>query len=77
MSSHLFRLGSSDLVKGLVVAVIGALLATLAQWFNAPGFDWASFNYQELVRIAVAAGFAYLSKNFFSTSDGKFGGRIG
>jgi hypothetical protein len=73
MSSFL-RLNGSDFAKGLAVAVLAAVLSYLAQQFNLPGFDFYGINWQEVLRIAVAAGGAYLVKNLLTTQDGKFGG---
>ena len=64
MTSEIFRLGQRDFVKGIVVAVLGAVLATLAQWVNAPGFDFATFQWGEILKIATSAAIIYLSKNF-------------
>ena len=77
MNSVLFKLDSNDFVKGLIVAVLGAVFATLAQWFNMPGFDLATFDWGELGKIAFMAGFAYLSKNFLSDDRGRVLGGIG
>ena len=76
MTSEIFRLGQRDFVKGIVVAVLGAVLATLAQWVNAPGFDFATFQWGEILKIATSAAIIYLSKNFLSTSDDKVLGKI-
>ena len=76
MNSEIFRLGQRDFVKGIVVAVLGAVLATLAQWVNAPGFDFATFQWGEILKIATSAAIFYLSKNFLSTSDDKVLGKI-
>jgi len=64
-------------LKGLVVAVAAAVFTWLAQAFNAPSFDFATIHWDELLKIAVMAGAAYLSKNLFSTADGKFLGKLG
>ena len=75
--SDLFRLDSKDYIKGLTVAVLAAVFATLAQWLNAPGFDFTSFDWSELVKIAIAAGISYLGKNLISDDRGKIMGAIG
>ena len=75
--SGMFTLNSKDFLKGLIVAVMAAVFATLAQWLNAPGFEFTSFNWGELLKIAIAAGTSYLGKNLFSDSDGKVLGSIG
>jgi hypothetical protein len=45
--------------------------------FNAPGFDFATIHWDELLKVVVMAGTAYLSKSLFSTADGKFLGELG
>lgn len=77
MNSDLFRLKAVDFAKGLITAALAAVLAALAQAMSVPGFDYASFNWQNLETIAVAAGLAYVVKNYFSDSTGAFLGRIG
>jgi hypothetical protein len=56
---------------------LAALFTTLAQWFNTPGFDLGSFDWQLLMQVGVGAFIAYLSKNLGSTENGKFFGKIG
>lgn len=75
--SNLFTLNSKDFVKGLTVAVLAAVFTTVAQWLNAPGFDFATFDWGELGKVAAAATMAYLAKNFFSDKDGRVLGRLG
>lgn len=68
-----------DLLKGFVVAVIGAALAWLAAAVNKPGFelgDFLTIDWVVLGKYALTAGLAYLSKNLFSTKDGKFLGSV-
>jgi hypothetical protein len=76
MSSFL-HLNAADFIKGLAVAVLAALAAYFAQVLNVPGFDFAGIRWDEVFRIAVAAGSAYLMKNLLSTADGKVLGKIG
>lgn len=75
--SGFLKINTTDLAKGLVVAVLGAIFIWLAQVFNAPGFEFASINWGDIVKIAVSAGIAYLGKNLLSTENGKFLGVIG
>jgi hypothetical protein len=77
MQSAFLKLKSNDIVRGGVVAVLAAVFATLAQWFNAPGFDFASFQWDELAKVAIGAFIAYIGKNWISTPDGKVLGSIG
>lgn len=76
MNSGFFKLNLQDLAKGLVVAVIAVVLGALQQMVTAHGFDFASYDWQSIINLAITAGGAYLGKNLFS-SDGKVLGRIG
>jgi hypothetical protein len=75
MSSFL-KLDRSDLWKGLVVAVLGAVLGALQQGLTAHGLDLAAYDWSLVIDIAVSAAGAYLSKNLFSTADGHFLGMV-
>lgn len=77
MQSAFLKLKSNDFVRGAVVAVLAAVFTVLAQWFNAPGFDYADFNWPELAKVATGAFVAYMSKNLVTSSNGKVFGRIG
>lgn len=72
--SQFFKLNNQDFIKGGVVFVLAAIFAWLAQILNAPGFDFGSFNWEELGRIAFGATAAYLSKNLLTAENGKVGG---
>ncbi len=69
MNSALFRLNSSDWVKGLIVAVLTPIVLTLAEALPLPGFDFAALDWKGLAMLGVSAGLAYVLKNFLS--DGK------
>lgn len=74
--TNIFTLNKYDFLKGLVVAVGAAVVAWLAGVVNVPGFDLATLNWHELLRIAIAALVAYLAKNFGTTSEGKLLGAV-
>lgn len=67
--SKLFQLTSSDAVKGLVMAVIGAVLTFLEQFF-ATGANFTAIDWLQVLNVALVAGIGYLVKNFFSDKDG-------
>lgn len=69
--SQLFTLESNDFIKGLVVFVLSAVFTWLAQVFDTPGFDLATFSWIEGVRVAFVAALAYLAKNFATDDQGK------
>ena len=66
--SDFLRLGKSDFVKGLLIAVLSAVLVAVQQGLST-GIDWT-----QMWHIALTAGIAYLIKNLLTTSDGKFAG---
>ena len=64
-----------DIGKGLIVAILAAIVASLSAALNISGFDFATFDWGNLAKIGFTAGISYLVKNFFS-ADGKFLGAI-
>lgn len=76
MSSAILHLTSNDWVRGAIVTVLGAVFAYLAQILNAPGFDYTSIQWGEVLKIAVLAGMAYMGKNLGTDENGKFMGKI-
>lgn len=81
MNTKLFSIDGKDVAKALVMAVLsGALLPVLAA-VQTPGFDFATVDWSGLLNLAMngaVLGFvSYITKNFFSDSDGKVLGRIG
>lgn len=88
MQAKLFRLGSNDLVKGLITAVlagVGLAIASVIQGVFTPGFDAFSTDWvlvlHNVVNAAITgaeAGFVgYIGKNFFTDSNGAIFGVIG
>jgi len=72
--SQLFKLNSSDFTRGLIVAVLAAVVAALAEALKMPNFDFLAYDWTTLLNVALTAGLAYLSKNFLTAENGKFGG---
>jgi len=64
-TSNLFSLNTQDAIKGLVVSVFSAVI-TVVQ--NSISNGVVTFNWKEIGTVALAAGLAYLSKNFFTPS---------
>ncbi len=77
VASMLFRLNTTDLVKGIAVAVAAVVLGALQQALTAHGFDVASYDWNGILNLAVTAGLAYLSKNFLSDNNGAVLGKFG
>lgn len=78
--SKIFTLTSRDFVKGLVIAVIAAVVTPLVVAAQAPDFSVFDFNWTQYLVLAANGAFvtaiSYLAKNFFSDKEGKFGGVI-
>lgn len=74
--SKLFKLNLKDFGKGLVVAVIAALLGALQQALETQGLNLASFDWAEILNVVEAAFLAYITKNLLSDSEGKVLGKI-
>lgn len=75
-TSGMGKLNLRDLVLGLVVAVFTGVIVFLGQIINVPGFDYATFDWSQLVSIGISAGVGYLVKNFASNDKGELGGVI-
>ena len=66
--SELFSLSVQDWLKGLLVAVIGAVISLIQTSITAGSFE---FDWQSIWKVAMAAGVAYLSKQFFTGTPAK------
>lgn len=79
--SKLFRLDSSDWIKGLVVAIISGFLLPIFAIIQTPDFNIANADWHGVFVLAINGALtglvAYLSKNFLSDSEGKVLGKIG
>jgi hypothetical protein len=74
--SEIYTLSNNDLVKGVAVAILSAVLTWLLDALQVPTFDFASLSFLEGVRIGLVAGIAYLVKNFATDGEGKILGKI-
>lgn len=89
MGSSLFKLGSTDVVRGLATAVIAGLILGVGTvvhgMITAPGFDVLSVDWTALwhnlvnaALIGAEGGFVgYIGKNFLSDENGAVLGRFG
>ena len=68
--SALYRIGTSDVAKGLLVAVLAAVFTQVAGMLNAPGFQLAQFDWGLIFKVATASAVGYISKQFFTDSSG-------
>lgn len=69
MKSGFLNLNWTDLAKGLLVAVIGAILTAVYQAIEAGTLAWTWAFWQPIVLAGLGAGIAYLIKNFFTNSQ--------
>lgn len=72
-TSTLFHLNWADIAKGLVTAVIGAVLTAGYQALSVGG----PIDFKAMGTVALLAGLSYIIKNFFSDSQGRVLGAIG
>ena len=61
--SSFLNLNWQDLAKGFIVAVLGAIVAIIAPSIQAGNF---TFDWTTIWHTGVAAGVAYIGKNFFT-----------
>ncbi len=59
--SDFLSLNLTDLVKGLVMTVLGAVAATVYELVQNGAFDWNT-----VWKVALSTGLSYLIKNFFT-----------
>lgn len=71
-NAKLFNWNLNDIVKGFIMAVIGAIITGLYTSIQAGAFpaDWTAW--KPILIGGLGMGLAYLIKNFFSNSDDKF-----
>jgi len=79
--SELFKLNSSDFVKGIVMAAIVGFLLPVAAAVQTPNFSIMTVDWHQVLVLAIngaiVGGIGYLVKNFLSDNQGKVFGRIG
>lgn len=69
MKSDFLKLNLNDLLRGILVAVITALIAYLYGSFEAGTLE--QLNWKEMLLAGAGAGIAYLAKNLLTNSDGE------
>ena len=62
-TSPLYRLNLQDVGKGLIIAIAGGVISAIEVSLSAGSFI---FNWKQIGMTALAAGVAYLVKNFFT-----------
>jgi len=73
----MFTINTSDIAKGVALAVITAVISSIQQMLTAHGFDFASYDWSLIGQVAVTAGLGYVVKNYLSDENGKIFGKIG
>lgn len=73
----LLQLSKNDFIKGLVLAIIVAVLTWLMQVVGSDTFQFSSVDWSQIAKVAVTSGIGYILKNLLTTNDGKVLGAIG
>ena len=68
MKSLFLKIGKNDLVKGLIVFVLAAILKAIYEG----GIPSTWIECKSILSTAVIAGIGYILKNWLSNSEGKF-----
>lgn len=71
MNSTFLSLNWLDLLKGLLVAVLGAILTGVYQALQAGTIQFIWLFWQPILFTGLSAGIAYLIKNFLTNSTGQ------
>jgi hypothetical protein len=72
MNSDLFKLNLTDVAKGVIVAVLAAVLSGLYQALT----NQAVIDPKQLLLMGVTAGIGYLIKNFLTDENNKLLGKV-
>jgi len=72
MNSTFLNLNTTDFLKGLIMAVLSTVITIVYQTVEAGSlvFDWKSIG-----TMALTTALAYIMKNLFTNSAGKFFGK--
>lgn len=72
MKSGLFSIGTVDLLKGLIMAGIAAILTSLYQLIQTGIFPTTLSELKPVLLAGVGAMLAYILKNFFTNNKNQF-----
>lgn len=70
--SGLFKLSTQDLAKGLVMAVIAAVVTYVSD----PTFDVTTLDWGYMLKMVLTVVISYLAKNLLTDVNGKVLGKI-
>lgn len=73
--SELFNWDLNDLIKGMFMTIIAALLAAAYQIIVEVGLDWTAQQYKEVIVAGLLAGITYALKNFFTDGQNRLAGK--
>ena len=68
--SNFLKLNLKDVSKGLVVAVLVAVIGAIQQALEGHGLDFGAYDWSLVFDVAWKAASAYLVKNLLTDSDG-------
>ena len=76
----MFKLGINDVLKGIIVAVLSAIIIAIGGVVMTAGFDafntdWLAVG-QNAINTGIVALVAYLVKNLLTTNSGKVLGAV-
>jgi len=80
MQSNAYTLNINDVVRGLVVAILTAVIGGVQQMLTAHGLDVTAWDWVFILNLALSSFAAYIAKNYVTDKDGKINtgfGKIG
>jgi hypothetical protein len=67
------KLNKNDIVKGVIVAILTALVASLYNGLETGGLSLTWLYFKPIVLSSLGAGLGYLLKNVLTNSNGQIG----
>lgn len=81
MKSALYKICSNDVVKGLVTAILAAVIMTVWSVVSQNGFDAFATDWSEVaksvINVSIVSFFAYIIKNLLTDENGRVLGVFG
>ncbi len=66
VESNQYSLNARDLIRGAIIAVIGAVLTSVQEAITKGGLD--AINWRTVLTVAISALVSYLTLNFFNAT---------
>ena len=73
--SLLWKLSKSDILNGLLVSVLGAMLTIALELLSKSGLDWSLEDGKKILIGALVTGISYLLKKLSQDGEGKVLGK--